>query len=177
MNRLRLLLAATSALTALLLQATLIAPLSQPIAISLPAVLVACVAMVDGAGTGLAFGFVVGLLSDLGSAHPAGVLALAWMCVGLFCGTIAAQQSTWRDAVAAGFACGLATLGATLLLVVIGSGGATAFGALVDVVPAAIGDAFVAIVLVPITRAFLRSERLRAPHSVFTELAVSASYD
>ena len=177
MNRLRLLLAATAALTALLLQATLVAPLSQPLAISLPAVLVACVAMVDGAGTGLAFGFVVGLLSDLGSAHPAGVLALAWMCVGLFCGTIATQHSLWRDAVAAGFACGAATLAATLLLVVVGSGGATAFGAVVDSVPATIGDAVLALALVPITRAFLRSERLRAPHPVFTDLAVSATYD
>ena len=177
MNRLRVLLAATSALTALLLQATLVAPLSEPYAISLPAVLVACVALCDGAGTGLAYGFVVGLLSDLGSAHPAGVLALAWMCVGLMCGTVGAHQSRWRAAAVAGLACAITTLAATLLLVVLGSGGATALAAAVGFGPVVLGDAALAIVLVPLTRAFLRSERLRAPHPVLTELAVGASYD
>jgi hypothetical protein len=64
-------------LTALLLQATLVGPLAMSVPVSLPAVLVAAVALVDGPATGMSFGFTVGLFADLGSSHPAGVLALS----------------------------------------------------------------------------------------------------
>ena len=57
----------------------LVGPLTVPVPVSLPALLVAAVALVDGPGVGMAFGFAAGLLADLGSEHPAGVLALCWM--------------------------------------------------------------------------------------------------
>jgi cell shape-determining protein MreD len=174
MNRARLLAAATAALTVLLLQATLVAPLTQPVPASLPAVLVAAVALVDGAGTGLAFGFVLGLLADLGSAHPAGVLALSWMAVGLACGTVAALHSVSRGALVAGCYCGLATLASGVLLAALGHTGTTLLGAIVGAVPAGALDGALALILVPVARRFLRSESLRRPHPVLTELALSA---
>jgi cell shape-determining protein MreD len=174
MNRARLIAAATAALTALLLQASLVAPLTQPVPVSLPAVLVAAIALVDGAGTGLAFGFVLGLLADLGSPHPAGVLALCWMAVGLACGTVSAWHSIPRGALVTAVACGLATLVGDVILVAVGSSGATLAGAVRGAGPAAAVDGALALVLIPLLRAFLRTDSLRAPAPVFTELSVSA---
>jgi hypothetical protein len=79
MNRARVAAALAALLTALLLQATLIGPVTMPLPVSLPALLVAAIALVDGPGAGLAFGFAIGLIADLGSEHPAGVLALCWL--------------------------------------------------------------------------------------------------
>jgi cell shape-determining protein MreD len=174
MKRARLFAAATAALTALLLQAALVAPVTQPIPVSLPAVLVCAVALVDGAGAGLAFGFVVGLLADLGSAHPAGVLALCWMGAGLACGTVSIWHSVPRAALLTGVVCGGSAVAASAMLALARSSGASLTGALADALPAALGDAILALVLIPVVRRFLRSESLRAPHPVFTELQVSA---
>lgn len=173
MKRARLLAAATAALTVLVLQATLIAPVSQPVPVSLPAVLVGAVALVDGAGTGLAFGFVLGLLADLGSNHPAGVLALCWMGVGIACGTVAARHSVPRGALVTGFYCGIATLASGVVLAVVGDGGASVLGAVAGCLPAGAIDGLLALAVVPLARAFLRADSVRKPHPVFTELAMS----
>jgi cell shape-determining protein MreD len=171
MKRARLVAALTAALTALLLQATLVAPLAQLVPVSLPAVLVASIALVDGAGTGLAFGFALGLLADLGSPHPAGVLALCWMGVGLGCGTVAAWHSIPRGALVTACACGVATLVGDVILVAVGSSGATMLGAIEGVGPAAVIDGALALLLIPLLRAFLRTDSLRAPAPVFTDLS------
>ena len=83
MTRARVAAALAAIITALLLQATLVAPVTAPWPVSLPAVLVAAVALVDGPATGMSLGFAAGLVADLGSHHPAGVLALCWLGVGL----------------------------------------------------------------------------------------------
>lgn len=171
MTRARVAAAMAGILTALLLQATLVAPVSAPFAVSLPAVLVAAVALVDGPATGMSFGFAAGLVADLGSRHPAGVLALSWLGVGLLCGTLADRRSLRRDALTAGVVCGLASSAATLLLALVHAGG-TVWDAVRDVVPAGIGDALLALVLVGLVRRMLHTDSLRAPHSVLTELAM-----
>jgi cell shape-determining protein MreD len=171
MTRARLAAAMAGILTVLLLQATLVAPLAAPFAVSLPAVLVAAVALVDGPAAGMSFGFAAGLVADLGSHHPAGVLALCWLGVGLLCGTFADRRSLRRDALTAGIVCGLAGSAATLLLALVTSGG-TAWDAARDLVPTAIVDAVLALLVLAVVRRMLRSDSLRAPHPVLTELAM-----
>ena len=172
MTRARVLAAAAAILTALLLQATIVAPLVLGIPASLPAVLVAAVALVDGPGSGIAFGFAAGLIADLGSAHPAGVLALCWLGVGVVCGLAAQHGTVRRDAAAAAIACALSAACAGVLLVAVHAGGATLTATLRTVVPAALVDALLALALVPLVRAFLRTERLRGPQPVLTELGL-----
>lgn len=174
MRRPRIAAALAAMLTALLLQATLIGPIASPVPVSLPAVLVAAVALVDGPGSGMAFGFSAGLLADLGTSHPAGVLALCWMGVGVVCGLGADRHTVRRDATTAAIVCALAAAAATLLLAVIPSGGGSGWLAVRDVLPAGIGDALLALALVPAARALLRTDRLRAPQSAFTELRLGA---
>jgi rod shape-determining protein MreD len=174
-TRARVAAAMAGIVTALLLQATLVAPLSAPWPMSLPAVLVAAVALVDGPATGMSFGFAAGLTADLGSRHPAGVLALTWLAVGLACGTVAERHSRRRDAVAAGVVCGLATVGGGLLLAVVRSSGASLPDVLLYSVPAALGDAALAFALIGVVRRMLRAESLRAPHPVYTELVLGPS--
>lgn len=155
--------AITALITALLLQATVVGPWAMSVPVSLPAVLVACVALVDGPGTGIAFGFATGLVADLGSTHPAGVLALCWLGVGLVAGLGAGEHPLRRDAaVAAGLAC-LGSTAAALLLAAVHSGGSTVASAFATAVPALVGDALLALLLVAPVRAFLRSDRLRPP--------------
>jgi len=175
MRRTRVFAAMAAILTALLLQATLIAPWSEPVPVSLPAVLVAAVALVDGPGTGLAFGFAAGLLADLGSTHPAGVLAMCWLLVGVSCGLAADRATVRRDAATAALGCALAGALATVLLTVLHSGGATLGAAAAHLLPSLVGDALLALAVVPLVRAFLRTQSLRAPHPVLTELDVVAS--
>jgi cell shape-determining protein MreD len=170
-TRARVAAAVAALITALLLQATLVAPVSAPLPLSLPAVLVAMIALVDGPATGLAFGFATGLTADLGSQHPAGVLALCWLGVGLLCGLLADRHSVRRDALAAGAVCGLASVVATALLMVVHSPGSLP-DAITYAVPTALGDTLIALALVPLVRRMLRTDALRAPHPVYTELAV-----
>ena len=170
MTRARVAAALAAILTVLLLQATLVAPVVAPYAVSLPAVLVAAVALVDGPGTGMAFGFAAGLTADLGSNHPAGVLALCWTCVGVVCGRGSTRGRLRRDAVAVGVVGALAASAAIVLLALVGAGGATAGSAITWLLPDALGDAALALVVVPLARRFLRTEYLRAPHPVQAEL-------
>jgi len=172
-KRSRLLAAIAGIVTVLVLQATLVGPVTAPFPVSLPVVLVAAVAFVDGPATGLSLGFATGLIADLGSAHPAGVLALCWLGVGLVCGTIADRRSVVRDALTAGLVCGIATFAATLLLAIV-HGGAVAVDAIRYALPAGLGDAVLALALVPLTRAMLHTHSLRAPHPVYTQLVVGA---
>lgn len=171
MRRARVAAAMAAILTALLLQATLVAPVAAPFPVSLPAVLVAAVALVDGPAAGMSFGFATGLMADFGSQHPAGVLALCWMGVGLLCGTFADRRSLRRDAAAAGVVGGLASGAATLLLAVVHSH-AAAVDAITYTLPAMLGDALLALVVLSLVRRMLRADSLRAPHPVFTELAL-----
>lgn len=175
MTRSRLVAALTAMVTVLLLQAALVAPVATPWPVSLPAVLVAAVALVDGPATGMSFGFATGLLADLGSRHPAGVLALCWLGVGLVCGMLAAHRSLRRAAITAGVVCALGTSAATILLVVTHSG-AVALDALTYALPTAAGDALLAFGVLALARRMLRTESLRAPHPVYTELAVTARH-
>lgn len=170
MTRARVAAALAAILTVLLLQATLVAPVVAPYAISLPAVLVAAVALVDGPGTGMAFGFAAGLAADLGSSHPAGVLALCWTLLGVACGRSGTRGRLRRDAVAVGIGAALAASAAILLLTLVSAGGATAGSAVTWLLPDTLGDAVIALVVIPVTRRFLRAEYLRAPHPVLTEL-------
>lgn len=167
MTRARVAAAVAGLLTALLLQATLVGPLVLPAPASVPALLVAAVALVDGPGAGLAFGFAAGLVADLGSEHPAGVLALCWMGIGIACGLCRSPgASVRRDAATAALACGLAAILATLVLTLVGADGATAEQAMRYAVPATLVDAVLALVIVPLVRLFLRSDSLRAPRPV-----------
>ena len=173
MTRSRVAAAAAGIVTALLLQATLVGPVTAPLPVSLPAVLVAAVALVDGPATGMSFGFAAGLTADLGSSHPAGVLALTWLGIGLLSGTVADRRSLGRDAVTAGLACGLASAAAALLLVIVRSGSSVR-DAMIYAAPAALGDAVLALAVLALVRPMLRTDPLRAPHPVYTELAVGS---
>lgn len=173
MTRARVAAAMAGILTALLLQATLIAPVTAPYPVSLPAVLVAAVALMDGPATGMSFGFAAGLTADLGSRHPAGVLALVWLGVGLVCGLVADRRSVWRDALTAGVVCGPAAAVAGLLLQLVRSGGSVR-DTLVYLVPSTGGDIVLALLVVAVVRRMLDADSLRAPQPVYTELAVGS---
>lgn len=165
MTRARIAAGAAGIVTVLLLQATVVAPAAAPWPVSLPAVLVAVVALVDGPATGMSFGFATGLLADLGSRHPAGVLALSWLAVGLLCGLLAERHSVRRDALVAGVVCGAAGVAAGTVLVAVHRG-----GVLRDVfayaLPATGVEVLLAFALVPLARRMLRSTTLRAPQPV-----------
>ena len=158
--------------TALLLQATLIAPLALPAPVSLPALLVAAVALHDGPGAGIAFGFATGLVADLASEHPAGVLALCWLALGLVCGRLgrpgllSAALPLRRDAAVAAVGAALAAAAASLLLTLVHADGATLWSAVREFVPSLLVDALLALAVVPVVRMFLRSRSLRAPRAV-----------
>jgi rod shape-determining protein MreD len=171
MNRARFVAALAAALTALLLQAVLVAPVTAPWPVSLPAVLVAAVALIDGPATGMSFGFAVGLLADLGSNHPAGVLALCWLGVGLLCGTLADRRGLRRDAVTAGVVCAAGSFVATLVLAVVHAG-AQATDAFTYALPAAAGDVVLALGVLAVARRMLRTDSLRAPHAVHSDVVL-----
>ena len=162
MTRVRAAAALAAIITALLLQATLVAPLAVPVPVSLPALVVAAVALVDGPGTGLSFGFAMGLVADLASAHPAGVLALSWLVVGLVCGLGADGTSVRLDAAIAAGVCSVVTAGTTVVLAVLDSSGASVWDAVHYFVPTVLGDALLALALVPLVRRMLTTPTLRA---------------
>jgi cell shape-determining protein MreD len=174
MTRARVAAAAAGILTALLLQATLIGPVTSPWPVSLPAVLVLAVAFVDGPATGMSFGFAVGLVADLGSSHPAGVLALCWMGMGLIGGLVADRRSLVRDAISAGLLCGVVSSVATLVLLIVHAQDGSALDAVRDLGPAALGDAVLALLLVPLVRRMLHTDSLRVAQPVYTELAIGS---
>lgn len=176
MTGIRLLAAVAAAVTALLLQATLVAPLSFPIPLSLPALLVTCVALSNGPAAGMSFGFGIGLLADLASSHPAGVLALAWTLLGLTAGTVAnrlaAPGHRTATAVAAGLTTG-ATILASVLLTAVGLPGQAA-EALRYAPAILVGHAFLGWFLTPVVSTFLHSAALRRHRAPVTAVAVIA---
>jgi cell shape-determining protein MreD len=150
-------------ITALLLQATLVAPIFAPNPVSLPAVLVAVVAINCGPGTGMSLGFSAGLLADLGSAHPAGVLALAWMVLGLVTGSLARPTRGFvRNGLIVAISVAVISGAVTVGLDALGSAGASLSGAVTQLPWTLLGDAGLALVLVPIARAFLGSVAMRS---------------
>jgi cell shape-determining protein MreD len=155
--------AAAAIVTALLLQATVVGPATFPWPVSLAAVLVAAVALAGGPGAGMSFGFAAGLIADLASHHPAGVLALCWLGVGIVCGRVADQRSVRRDAVIAGVACAVASTIAVIVLSVVHSylSVEVATATLRYLLPTVLIDAALALVLVPLVRAALRTQSLR----------------
>ncbi len=83
----RFLLGASSIITALLLQATVIERLPLPgAAPDLVLVLVIAFALAEGPMSGMTTGFVAGLLADAMSAHEMGRLALAYALAGYVAG-------------------------------------------------------------------------------------------
>jgi rod shape-determining protein MreD len=172
MSRPRLVASLTGMITALLLQAALVAPVTAPWPVSLPAVLVAAVALVDGPAAGMSFGFATGLLADLGSNHPAGVLALCWLGIGLLCGLVADRRSLRRDAVTAGLVCAAGASAATIVLAVTRSG-VNAQDAILHALPTTIGDALLACAVLAVVRPMLRTESLRAPHPLYTDVVIA----
>jgi rod shape-determining protein MreD len=163
----RLAAAVAGLLTALLLQATLVGPLTFPVPVSLPALLVVVTGIYAGPGIGLSFGFCTGLLADLGSQDTVGVQALTLLAAGLAAGVLGglATERGYRTRGVAAMAAGLATataLATGLLLVILGSHGAspaTVFDTLIPVLPT---DALLGLLLVPAVRAVLRSQGIRA---------------
>jgi rod shape-determining protein MreD len=176
MTRTRALAALAAILTALLLQATVVGPVTLPVAVSLPAVLVAAVALVDGPGAGLSIGFVTGLLADLGSNHPAGVLALCWMALGLLCGCVGGVRTVRVDAAFAALACAAASLLADGVLAATRTGSVSAGAAFAQLIPVALGDAVLALAVVPAARAMLRNDALRPRRSPAPDLARSVGH-
>jgi rod shape-determining protein MreD len=159
--------------TALLLQATLIGPASGAVPVSLPAVLVACVGLVNGPATGISLGFAAGLVADLGSTHPAGVLALCWLLVGLASGTFADRHNVPRDSAATAVICTGAGVLATALLALTHSG-TTVGSAITGLLPCLFGDFLLALLLLPLVRRMLGTDRLRPPRPVARDLLVEA---
>ncbi len=173
MTRTRVAAAAAAIVTALLLQATVITPLSTELDVSLPAVLVAAVGLCCGPGTGLALGFCAGLTADLGSTHPAGVLALCWLGAGLLAGLAADRRSLAGDIGYIGAICGVGAAVTTLLLILVHADGAQ-LSQLPMALPSAVLDAMLACAIVPLVRAVMRTEALRAPRAL-VELSVERS--
>jgi cell shape-determining protein MreD len=166
-TRARVAAAIAALLSVLVVQAGLVGPLAGAVPASVPALLVAAVALVDGPGAGVAFGFAAGLITDLGSPHPAGVLALCWLGIGLLCGRLRAPNARVRhDVAVAAAVCGLGTVVSTCLLALLGADGATVADAFRYAVPAVLIDALLALAVVPLVRLFLRTDRLRAPRPV-----------
>jgi rod shape-determining protein MreD len=85
----RLLLGATTVVTALLLQTTVLARLPLPGGLpDLLLVLVVAFALVEGPLSGTVTGFVTGLLADLGADHELGRSALVYALVGYVAGLV-----------------------------------------------------------------------------------------
>jgi rod shape-determining protein MreD len=150
------------ALTALLLQMTLVGPLAPWAPASLPAVVVAAVAITAGPGSGIALGFSLGLLADLGSHHPVGVLALTWLALGALIGRYADPRRARTSALAlAAVGAALAGLAATVLLALLDAGALRAPSLPGQLVAALLVDAALLVLVLPAARAILG--RLRAP--------------
>lgn len=156
----RVVAAAATIGTALLLQATLLGPAFAHVPVSLPAVLVAAVGLCDGPATGIAFGFATGLVADLGSDHPAGVLALFWLALGLVAGVYGPRHRVMRDAGAVAVLATVATVVAGLALALVDDG-AGVLSAVRTAPACLLADAVLALVVLAPVRRMLRSPRLR----------------
>jgi rod shape-determining protein MreD len=174
MTRVRIAAGIAGLLTALAVQAGVIAPLSLSIPISLPALLVATVALSDGPGAGIALGFGAGLIADLGSSHPAGVFALTWMAIGIVCGLASGKSSMRSHALLAAIVCAVGAAASTGLLTLVNADGASVGEAVRDFLPTFIGDGLIALVLIPLVHRFLRADALRAPRPPAVLLGVDS---
>jgi len=168
--------AVAGVLTVLLLQASLIGPLTFPVPVSLPALLVAVVGIYAGPGVGLGLGFCTGLLADLGSDGPAGVQALCLLGVGVAAGKLGglAVQRGYRTRAVAALAAVVATGGtaaAGLLFSVLGSHAATLALTVRCLPPTAVTDALIALAVVPAVRRLLRGQGIRPPRPVASVVA------
>ncbi len=74
--------------SAMLVQATLVGPLVYPVPVNLALLIVVGVAVLSGPSTGIALGFGAGLLADLTSHHPVGLLAATWLGAGIVAGIV-----------------------------------------------------------------------------------------
>lgn len=176
----RIALAIASVLTMLLLQASFIGPLTFPVSVALPAVIVATVGIYAGPGGAMSMGFATGLTADLGSEHPAGVLALCWMGAGLLGGVIGglATQRSYGTRPIAAMAAGIATLStfcASLLLVVVGSHAESLGGAFRDLIPQTLVHALIGLAVVPVVRSLMRWQGVRSPRSGFDVIGRSGA--
>jgi hypothetical protein len=170
----RRLIAATAAiLTVLVVQATVLTPLTAPLAVSLPAVLVAAIGAELGLSAGLSAGFSAGLLADLGSQHPAGVLALAWLLLGAGCGYLTADaRPRWpalRSLAVVTVAVGAVGLVTALTLVALGHPHGSLATVLAQAPAVTLVNAALAIVVLPSVRWVARALRVggsrRAPRA------------
>ena len=160
----RLIAAVAAIATVLMVQAGLVSALTAPLLVSLPAVFVAVVGVNAGPTVGMTIGFTTGLFADLGSEHPAGVLALCWLALGLGCGVLAESAYSVRlqlllITLAAGAASGLA--GA--LLSVLKSPGVDLATVVRLSAPTTALDAMLALLIYGPVRTVLRADGLRAP--------------
>lgn len=172
MTRLRVLTALAAMLTALLVQATVVAPAAYPWSVSLPALVVAAIGLWDGPGAGMSFGFAAGLLADLASRHPAGLLALVWMAVGMLGGVLAERRGVVRDALVCGAVCTAAGTLTSLVLIVVDGGGSVP-AVVTQLGPTALVSVVLALAIVPLVRAVLRSEALRSRRPLGGDLAAN----
>ena len=161
-------LAVAAIVTTLLLQASLIGPLTFPTPVSLPTLLVVVVGIYAGPGVGMSLGFATGLMADLGSDHPAGVQALCWFGAGLVAGKVGglATERGYGNRAVAAMAAALCAVTATVvatLLAVLGSHAATILLALRDVIPVGLTDALLGLLVVPVVRRMLAAQGIRAP--------------
>ncbi len=164
MNPRRLIAAVAAVASVLILQAGLITPLTAPLAVSLPAVFVAAVSLNAGVSTGMSIGFVTGLVADLGSEHPAGVLALCWLGLGLACGIVAdSSRRTRVSLLIVTIASGLASVAASALLDAVGSASVGPVDVLRLAVPTTVVDGGLALLIFAAVRAVLRTDGVRAP--------------
>ncbi|MGI8880190.1 MAG: hypothetical protein ACR2KJ_06695 [Jatrophihabitans sp.] len=163
-----------ASITALLLQAVLVGPLSMPLPISLPAVVVAAIGLRAGPASGMALGFSLGLIADLASDHRVGVLALVWLGLGLaagvlgglLCGTGPGNRAALRtQAAVVGMFTGIAAAASVVIFAVLALLSSDAVGplprALLEVLPAAVGDGVLALAVLPLVAVALRSPTLR----------------
>ncbi|MCW2603690.1 MAG: Rod shape-determining protein MreD [Pseudonocardiales bacterium] len=150
------------ALTALLLQMTLVGPLAPWAPASLPAVVVAAVAITAGPGAGMSMGFSLGLLADLGSAHPVGVLALTWLGLGALVGRYADPRRARTSTITlAAIGAALAGIAGEVLLALVQSDAIRIPSLPRQLIIALVLDAALLVLVLPAARSILG--RLRAP--------------
>ncbi|MFL6128924.1 MAG: rod shape-determining protein MreD [Mycobacteriales bacterium] len=125
---------------AVVLQSSVLARLPLPGgAPSLVLVLVVAVGLIGGASAGLATGFAAGLLTDLLSAHPVGLLALCFALVGFVAGLLEADVE--RSVLLPMVVVAVATLAVGLTyLAVLGLLGRQAAGGIADLPGTAVYD-------------------------------------
>jgi rod shape-determining protein MreD len=142
-----------------LLQGTLVARVPLPGGSpSLALLLVVGVALAAGPAAGLGCGFAAGLVIDLMSDHPAGVLAICLALVGFAVGLLETDpdRSAFWPMVVVGVSAAAAQLLFAALIGLLGNGGAAA----VDQLPAAVAyDVLLAPFVVPVVAAAERKVR------------------